>query len=320
MFARAAGVSPSTVSRALHDSPRISEKVRERVKQAAKALDFHPNQMAKSLVSRKTRIVGIVFPGDVSKSLGNPFYPSLLQGLGACRRRTPLPPAAGDGRGRSQRGGGQPSGGGQRVCERAGAVGGGGRAHARPRRTGGGDWPPQGRGGDGTMWTMTTWRRAARPRSTCWRTGTGASCCWAMTDATSSPWTAAWAMSRRWTMRASKCARRGLSPAVPSRDPDASEKLIAIFRAKDRPTAAVCMDDALAIGLTGLLKGMGLDVPGDVSIVSFNNTDAGKYHIPALTSFEIDPYRLGMSAHAPDGGRAQGNDGCPRDRSRYPLH
>ena len=70
--ARAAGVSPSTVSRALHDSPRISEKVRERVKQAAKALDFHPNQMAKSLVSRKTRIVGIVFPGDVSKSLGGP--------------------------------------------------------------------------------------------------------------------------------------------------------------------------------------------------------------------------------------------------------
>ena len=37
--ARAAGVSPSTVSRALHDSPRISEKVRERVKQAAKALE-----------------------------------------------------------------------------------------------------------------------------------------------------------------------------------------------------------------------------------------------------------------------------------------
>ena len=73
-------------------------------------------------------------------------------------------------------------------------------------------------------------------------------------------------------------------------------QLAAVFRAGERPTAAVCMDDALAIGLTGLLKGMGLDVPGDVSIVSFNNTDAGKYHIPALTSFEIDPYRLGMSA------------------------
>ena len=39
--ARAAGVSPSTVSRALHDSPRISEKVRERVKQAAKGRREH---------------------------------------------------------------------------------------------------------------------------------------------------------------------------------------------------------------------------------------------------------------------------------------
>ena len=80
--ARAAGVSPSTVSRALHDSPRISEKVRERVKQAAKALDFHPNQMAKSLVSRKTRIVGIVFPGDVSKAWETPSTRRFCRGWG----------------------------------------------------------------------------------------------------------------------------------------------------------------------------------------------------------------------------------------------
>ena len=69
-----------------------------------------------------------------------------------------------------------------------------------------------------------------------------------------------------------------------------------MFRAPDRPTAAVCVDDAMAIGLTSLLKGLGLTVPDDVSIVSFNNTDAGRYHTPALTSFEIDPYRLGVSA------------------------
>lgn len=90
--------------------------------------------------------------------------------------------------------------------------------------------------------------------------------------------------------------REWIVTSRPIRDPDAGEELAAVFRAGERPTAAVCMDDALAIGLTGLLKGMGLEVPGDVSIVSFNNTDAGKYHIPALTSFEIDPYRLGMSA------------------------
>ena len=195
--ARVAGVSPSTVSRALHDSPRISEKVRERVKQAAKELDFHPNQMAKSLVSRKTRIVGIVFPGDVSKSLGNPFYPSLLQGLGRAAGGTALPPAAGDGRRRGQRRRGQPAGGGQRVCQRAGAAGGGGRARARSRRAGGGDRPSQGTRPAGTMWITTTWRRATRPRSICSNTATGAFCCWGTTGATSSRWIAVWAMRRR---------------------------------------------------------------------------------------------------------------------------
>ncbi|MDD3214072.1 MAG: LacI family DNA-binding transcriptional regulator, partial [Eubacteriales bacterium] len=47
--ARLAEVSPSTVSRALRDNPRISEEVRKRVRQIAKDLDFHPNQMARSL-------------------------------------------------------------------------------------------------------------------------------------------------------------------------------------------------------------------------------------------------------------------------------
>ena len=145
--ARAAGVSPSTVSRALHDSPRISEKVRERVKQAAKALDFHPNQMAKSLVSRKTRIVGIVFPGDVSKSLGNPFYPSLLQGLGraAGERRYHLLLVTGGGEVSAEEA--------SRQAVDSGYVSGLVLLAAEdvptrdPRRTGGGDWPPQGRGG-----------------------------------------------------------------------------------------------------------------------------------------------------------------------------
>ena len=61
--ARVAGVSPSTVSRALHDSPRISEKVRERVKQAAKELDFHPNQMAKSWSAAKRALWASFFRG-----------------------------------------------------------------------------------------------------------------------------------------------------------------------------------------------------------------------------------------------------------------
>ncbi|MEG0639961.1 MAG: LacI family DNA-binding transcriptional regulator, partial [Clostridia bacterium] len=80
--AKACGVSPSTVSRALHSSPRISEKVRAHITEMAQEMNFHPNQMASSLVNRKSRVVGIVFPGNAGDSLGHPFYPAVLQGLG----------------------------------------------------------------------------------------------------------------------------------------------------------------------------------------------------------------------------------------------
>ncbi len=56
------------------------------------------------------------------------------------------------------------------------------------------------------------------------------------------------------------------------------------------------MDDALAIGLIGFLKERGLQCPKDVSVVSFNNTQAGQYHSPSLTSVDISPYRLGEHA------------------------
>lgn len=293
--ARAAGVSPSTVSRALHDSPRISEKVRERVKQAAKALDFHPNQMAKSLVSRKTRIVGIVFPGDVSKSLGNPFYPSLLQGLGraAGERRYHLLLVTGGGEVSAEEA--------SRQAVDSGYVSGLVLLAAEdvPTRDPGVPVVVIGHPRDEAGWHYVDNDNVAAGR--------------AATQhllAHRHRRILLLGYDRRYIFTVDR--RLGYEQALddagikvrkawivtsrPIQEPDASEKLIAIFRAKDRPTAAVCMDDTLAIGLTGLLKGMGLDVPGDVSIVSFNNTDAGKYHIPALTSFEIDPYRLGMSA------------------------
>ena len=80
--AKAAGVSPSTVSRALHNSERISPAMRRHVQQVARELDFHPNQVARSLVRGESRIIGIVFPDDAGMNLGNPFYPAVLQGLG----------------------------------------------------------------------------------------------------------------------------------------------------------------------------------------------------------------------------------------------
>jgi len=71
--AREAGVSQSTVSRALRGDPRVREDTRRRVDEAARRLDYIPNSLASSLASRSTRTVAVVVA-----DLTNPFFPTLL--------------------------------------------------------------------------------------------------------------------------------------------------------------------------------------------------------------------------------------------------
>jgi LacI family transcriptional regulator len=54
------GFSVNTVSLALRESPRIAEETRRQIRDAAEALNYMPNFVAKSLVSRETRTIGLV--------------------------------------------------------------------------------------------------------------------------------------------------------------------------------------------------------------------------------------------------------------------
>jgi DNA-binding LacI/PurR family transcriptional regulator len=63
--AAAAGVSPATASRALRNNPIVTEETRRRVWAAAEELAFEPNQMARSLRTRASRLIGMLLP-DVS--------------------------------------------------------------------------------------------------------------------------------------------------------------------------------------------------------------------------------------------------------------
>lgn len=59
--AKECGVSVSAVSMALSDKPsRISEDTRQKVREAAARLNYHPNRAALSLVNRKSQMIGIV--------------------------------------------------------------------------------------------------------------------------------------------------------------------------------------------------------------------------------------------------------------------
>ena len=74
--ARAAGVSPSTVSYVLNDGPRsVSDETKERVWKAIRELGYHPNAVARSLRTSRVGMVGLVVP-DIS----NPFFSGLSRG------------------------------------------------------------------------------------------------------------------------------------------------------------------------------------------------------------------------------------------------
>ena len=68
-IAKIAGVSYATVSRALSNSPGISEDTRERVLEICREQGYRPNILARSLISNKTNVLGLIVP-DIS----NPFY------------------------------------------------------------------------------------------------------------------------------------------------------------------------------------------------------------------------------------------------------
>ena len=79
--AREANVAPSTVSRVLSDSPKISEETKIKVNKAIKKLNYKPNAIARSLVNNKTKILGVVLPNEADDSFKNPFFVEAMRGM-----------------------------------------------------------------------------------------------------------------------------------------------------------------------------------------------------------------------------------------------
>jgi LacI family transcriptional regulator len=75
-IAKVAGVSHTTVYRALNDKPRISRSTKERIVSIARRYNYQPNVLAQSLVLGRTRTLGLVITTIV-----NPFYTELAKGI-----------------------------------------------------------------------------------------------------------------------------------------------------------------------------------------------------------------------------------------------
>ena len=79
--AAAAGVSRSTASRALNDSPRISEKTKKRVRAAAKEVNFVSNARGRALAVGRTEIIAVLVTEPLSELFSDPTYSEFLSGI-----------------------------------------------------------------------------------------------------------------------------------------------------------------------------------------------------------------------------------------------
>jgi DNA-binding LacI/PurR family transcriptional regulator len=78
--ARAAGVSRATVSRVINGGALVSTKAREAVDEAVARLGYAPNLAARSLVTRRSGVVGVLVPETDLRVFSDPFFASAFRG------------------------------------------------------------------------------------------------------------------------------------------------------------------------------------------------------------------------------------------------
>jgi LacI family transcriptional regulator len=76
------GVSVVTVSRALRDRPDIAKETKAKILDRVKQLNYRPNLMARSLVTGRTSLIGLVVP-----DLIHPFFAEIAKALAATLRK-----------------------------------------------------------------------------------------------------------------------------------------------------------------------------------------------------------------------------------------
>jgi DNA-binding LacI/PurR family transcriptional regulator len=78
---RLAGVSRSTVSRVVNGEQSVRPEVRSRVEAVIKQTGYAPNAAARSLVSNRTGVIGLVIPSRVHTLFEDPYFARLIQGV-----------------------------------------------------------------------------------------------------------------------------------------------------------------------------------------------------------------------------------------------
>jgi DNA-binding LacI/PurR family transcriptional regulator len=293
--ARRAGVSAAAVSFAVNDRPGVSLQTRERILAAARDLGWRPSASARALTEARTRAIGLVLARDLEQLELDAFFVRFLSGI----ERT-LAPA--DHALLLQ------------IVPADGSLG----AHARLAR-----------GGrvDGCLLTDIEVDDprfalleaegvpavlAGRPAGPCpfpWletRHAEGIDAAVAHLRELghariaflggSAEHEHVRARSVRWRESAGPATGPEEYAATADSPPDGAGAARRVLAAG--ATAVVCASDSLALAVLGEARAAGLDVPGDVSVVGFDDSPLAALASPALASVRVDYAEFGAAAAA----------------------
>lgn len=295
-----AGVSPSTVSRTCQNSPAISEKTKVKVREAMAALGYEPPAYTDASKNGQRRHIGVIMPPDSSFTYDNPFFLQILNGITQCcadhhylsimisgrsdqealesirqmikiheissfivlfsRREDPIVNFLND-EGIDYVLIGHPSRNSNDVVTVDNDNIAAGQDAARYLYKLGhkkiGFFGPVGR----------IWYSACRRN--------GLKLFAADHEIECKP---------EWVIE------------IPSGNPEALESLAELLRSEDRPTAFITSDEMYALTLRQVCAEAGLKIPGDLSVLTFNNSIISRLTSPQLTSVDVNATQLGVEA------------------------
>lgn len=296
-----AGVSPSTVSRTCKDNPSISRETKERVRRAMAQLGYEPNFPASEPVAGPNgRMIGIILPPSSRETYENPFYLEIIRGISQfCNSRQYLNTVL-TGQDdeeilsaiRNMVRYGQADGFILLYSRQDDAIAEYlynegllyvliGKAYQYANQTIYIDNDNLLAGQEATEYLLSLGHR---------RIGYLGS---ASTLVFSADRMAGYQFALRQhglTVDPSCCIEM---PCIP---PDDIAPIRALLERDDRPTAIVVSDDILALVLVQLCRQMGLSIPDDLSILSFNDSLFARLSVPQLSSIDVNSFQLGIEA------------------------
>lgn len=78
-IAKKTGFSITTVSRALNNYPDVSAKTKKLILEAVEEMDYYPNSIARSLTTKKSWTLGVIFIEDLGVGIKHPFFSAVIQ-------------------------------------------------------------------------------------------------------------------------------------------------------------------------------------------------------------------------------------------------